>query len=70
MIPPAGPGTSLMAMLCCPRVWSTMLGEAGMPTLAGGGTSDAAPHRQPTQIGCPESPCSNSTHTPALSGVP
>ena len=45
-----------------------MLGDSGRPRWASGGTSDAPPQRQPTQIGYVGSPCSNSTQTPAPIG--
>src|SRR5262245_2120305 len=68
MIPPVGPGRSLMTIEFCPAVCSTKSGETGSPANARGGTSDGDPQRQPTQTGRAGSPCSNSTHTPAPKG--
>src|SRR5262249_55977862 len=48
MMPPAGPGTSLITMQFCPAVCSTMLGETGNPANAIVGMSAALPQRQPT----------------------
>src|SRR5262249_44680713 len=51
MIPPVGPGTSLMAIAFCPAVCSTMLGETGSPARARVGMSEGEPHRHPDQMG-------------------
>ena len=34
MMPPAGPGTSLMTTAFCSAVWKTMLGLSGFPASA------------------------------------
>ena len=51
MMPPDGPGTSLMTIMFWLRVCSTMLGDTGRPAFAIAGISAAEPQRQPTQIG-------------------
>ena len=63
MMPPSGPGRSLIARVFWPSVCRTMLGETGSPAIASGGMP-ARPKRQPDQIGKFGSPCSNSTQTP------
>src|SRR6185503_5239337 len=68
MMPPVGPGRSLMTSAFWPRVWNTRFGDVGRPALASVGTSDDEPHLHPTHTGRSTSPCSNSTHTPAPIG--
>src|SRR5262249_27377210 len=51
MMPPVGPGRSLITMQFCPAVCSTMLGDTGSPARASIGMSEGAPQRQPTQMG-------------------
>ena len=50
-MPPAGPGTSLIAMAFCSPDCSTTLGLAGLPASASAGTSAALPQKPPTQTG-------------------
>ncbi len=68
MIPPVGPGTSLMTMPFWSGVCRVMPNKAGGTACARAGTSAAEPQKQPVQIGKSGSPCSNSTHTPAPIG--
>src|ERR1041385_5821924 len=65
LIPPSGPGRSVITSALPRPVCSTMLGLTGFPFCAAPGTSDAVPQKQPLQIGNSGSPCSNSIHTAA-----
>ena len=51
MMPPVGPGRSLITIVFCSVVCSTMFGSPGTPASASAGTSAAMPHQPPTQIG-------------------
>src|SRR5215475_12681208 len=64
MIPPVGPGRSLIVSTFCSPDWTTTLGLAGFPAIASDGTSADDPQKQPVQTGKSGSPCSNSIQTP------
>ena len=51
MIPPVGPGRSLIVRPFCSGVCSVIAGTAGGVSRASAGTSAALPQKQPTQIG-------------------
>ena len=51
MIPPVGPGRSLIVRPFCSGVCSVIAGTPGGVARASTGTSAALPQKQPTQIG-------------------
>ncbi len=51
MMPPVGPGRSLITIVFCNVVCSTMLGSPGGPASASTGTSAALPHQPPVHTG-------------------
>src|SRR6185369_16595281 len=65
MMPPVGPGMSLMLIMFCKPVCNTMLGLTGLPVSANAGTSPND-HQPPIHTGWFGSPSSNMIQTPEL----